>query len=329
MINIGINGLGRIGKCIFLQLLDNINICVKAINIPDFDINMFENYIKTDSNHHYNKNFDVEIVDDNKIKINNNLIVLFNNRCASNLFWNKLDIEYVIDATGVYLTKEKALQHNVPYFIMCAPPKDTTPQFMVSANEHLYNGENIVSNASCTSNALIPIVKFLNDKYKIVDANFNTIHSATASQKTTDTTKLKKRTCRSIINNIIPHTTGASKSVEKILPELKGKIFGASVRVPVSNVSLINLNVSLKEKTNLENILLEMEKTNYIIVNRQQCMVSSDYMTTTCPCIIDANSCMNMSNNKFKIMIWYDNEWSYSNKVIKLLEHMISVNNFK
>ena len=326
MINLGINGFGRIGKCIFLQLLENDNICVKAINIPDFDINMFEHYLKTDSNHHYNKKWSVKVVGKDKIRIDGNLISIFNDRAAYNMKWKELDIEYVIDATGVYLTKEKAAKHKVPYFIMCAPPKDATPQFMVHANENLYNGHTVVSNASCTSNSLIPVVKFLHEKFKIKDANFNTIHSATASQKTTDTTKLKKRTCRSIINNIIPHTTGASKSVEKILPDLKGKIFGASVRVPVSNVSLINLNVTLEEETTLEHILSEMEKTNYITVDKQPYMVSSDYMTTTCPCIIDANACMTLCNNQFKIMIWYDNEWSYSHKVIKLLEHMVHVN---
>ena len=233
----------------------------------------------------------------------------------------------MIDTTGVFLTKEKAEKHKVPYFIMCAPPKDDTPQFMVNANEDKYNGQSIVSNASCTSNCLIPVLKFLNDNYTIIDGNFNTIHAATASQKTVDTNKMNKRTCRSIFNNIIPHTTGASKSIGKILPELKGKLLGASVRVPVSNVSLVNLNVRLEKNTTLKQIFEKMQDVNFIELEEKKFMVSSDFMTTTCPSIIDTNASMDLQNNQFKLVLWYDNEWSYSYKVIQLLEHIILFNN--
>ena len=326
MINIGINGFGRIGKCVFLQLLMNDNVVVKAINIPDFDINFFEHYLKTDSNHSYNKKWSVKIVNEKQVRVDGNLITILNSRYPNSLKWNDYDIEYIIDTTGVFLTKKQAKEHNVPYFIMCAPPKDDTPQFMVNANEHKYKGESIVSNASCTSNCIIPVLKFLNDNYTIIDGNFNTIHSATASQKTTDTTKMKKRTCRSIFNNIIPHTTGASKSIDKILPELKGKLIGASVRVPVSNVSLVNLNVRLETNTTLKDILQKMKTESYINLEPRPFMVSSDFMTNTCPSIIDVNGSMDLNNNQFKFLIWYDNEWSYVYKVIKLLEHMISFN---
>lgn len=327
MIDVGINGFGRIGKSIFLQLLNNVNINVKVINIPDFDSSMIEFYLKTDSNHQYNKDFSVKVVNENIIKVNDKDIIILNNRDPSQLKWKSYNVKYVIDSTGVFLTKELAEKHNVDYLIMCAPSKDNTPQFMVNANENLYKGEKIVSNASCTSNCLIPVLKFLDDRFEIIDGNFNTIHAATASQKTTDTNKYKKRrTCRSIFNNIIPHTTGASKSIARILPNLKGKIIGASVRVPVSNVSLVNLNIRLKKETNLKEILDEMEKTNFIQVEKNSFKVSSDYMTTTCPSIIDSTASMNLNNNQFKLLIWYDNEWSYSNKVIKLLEHMIEYN---
>lgn len=328
MKKIGINGFGRIGKCIFLQLLDYPNIQITSINIPDFENEMLEFYLKTDSNHHYNKNFTFEIINSNTVKINNQIIHIFNQRDPEKLNWREYNVEYLIDSTGVFLTNELASKHDVDYLIMCAPSKDDTPQFMVNANEHLYKGEKIVSNASCTSNCIIPVLKFLDDNYKIIDGNFNTIHAATASQKTTDTNKYKKRrTCRSILNNIIPHTTGASKSIARILPNLDGKIIGASVRVPVSNVSLVNLNVRLEKKTNIKDILNEMNKTNYIIVEKTKYKVSSDYMTTTCPSIVDSNASMNLNNNQFKFLIWYDNEWSYSYKVIKLLLHMIDYNN--
>ena len=326
MINVGINGFGRIGKCLYLQLLTNDNVVVKAINIPDFDINFFEHYLKTDSNHSYNKKWTVKIINDNQVRVDGNLITILNSRYADGLKWTDYDIDYLIDTTGVFLTKEKAEKHKVPYFIMCAPPKDDTPQFMVNANEDKYRGETIVSNASCTSNCLIPVLKFLDNKYTIIDGNFTTIHAATASQKTTDTTKMNKRTCRSIFNNIIPHTTGASKSIGKILPNLDGKLVGASVRVPVSNVSLVNLNVRLETNTTINEIINDMKNENYIQIESKPFMVSSDFMTTTCPSIIDVNGSMDLNNNQFKLVIWYDNEWSYVFKVIKLLEHIIKVN---
>ena len=161
MINVGINGFGRIGKCLYLQLLTNDNVVVKAINIPDFDINFFEHYLKTDSNHSYNKKWTVKIINDNQVRVDGNLITILNSRYADGLKWTDYDIDYLIDTTGVFLTKEKAEKHKVPYFIMCAPPKDDTPQFMVNANEDKYRGETIVSNASCTSNCLIPVLKFV------------------------------------------------------------------------------------------------------------------------------------------------------------------------
>ena len=138
---------------------------------------------------------------------------------------------------------------------------------------------------------------------------------------------MKKRTCRSIFNNIIPHTTGASKSIGKILPDLEGKLVGASVRVPVSNVSLVNLNVRLTKKTTLEEILQTFKKTNFIKVEEKPYMVSQDFMTTCCPSIVDKTASLELLSNQFKIAIWYDNEWSYAYKTIKLLEHMIYFNN--
>ena len=327
MIKIGINGFGRIGKCIFLQLLNSDNIIVRAINIPDFDIDFLEHYLKTDSNHSYNKSWSVKKVSYNEVKINDNLITILDSRKGENLNWRTFDIDYVIDATGVFLTKEKAKTHNVPYFIMCAPSKDSTPQFIVNGNEEKYIGERIVSNASCTSNCLIPVLKVLHEKFIIIDGNFNTIHAATASQKTTDTTKMKKRTCRSIFNNIIPHTTGASKSIGKILPDLQGKLIGASVRVPVSNVSLVNLNIRLTKDTTLKEILQIFKETDFIKVEEKPYMVSQDFMTTRCPSIVDKSASLELLSNQFKIAIWYDNEWSYAYKTIKLLEHMIHFNN--
>ena len=143
MINVGINGFGRIGKCVFLQLLELDHITVKAINIPDFDIAFFEHYLKIDSNHHYKRDWTISVISENQIKINDNVITILNSRNACDLGWKACGVEYLIDATGVYLTTEKAKQHDVENFIMCAPPKDDTPQFMVNGNEKKYNGEKV------------------------------------------------------------------------------------------------------------------------------------------------------------------------------------------
>jgi glyceraldehyde 3-phosphate dehydrogenase len=325
MATIGINGLGRIGKIVFLQLIEK-NANVVAINVPGFDINNMETYLKYDSNHNYNKDFDIKIISETKFIINNKLITLLNSRDAKKLNWKKYDINYVIDATGVYLTQEMAMEHNVDYLIMCAPAKDNTPSFMVNGNHEKYKGEPIVNNVSCTSNALIPVLKILNDKYKIKDANFITIHSTTSSQQTVDTTKFKNRTSRSIFNNIIPHTTGASKSIYKILPELEGKINGTSVRVPTSNVSLIDLNVTFNDDVDIKSVLEHLNRFEHIIIDDNKYKISCDYNTTTCPSIIDKKACMQMQSNQVKLSIWYDNEWSYSYKVIQLLEHMTKYN---
>lgn len=319
MLPIGINGFGRIGKCVFLQLIESKTLDVKVINAPDFNIHKLETYIKRDSVHKYNNNFVVEIIDENTFKINNKTIHLLRHRDAKELNWKQFNVNHIIDATGAYLTKEKAQQHNVDYVIMSAPPKDDTPLFVYGANEELYNNEQIISNASCTTNSIVPILKHLNDLFGIKQANFTTIHASTSSQKVVDTAHSKSRTNRSIFNNIIPHTTGASSSIYKILPELDGKVLGTSVRVPVNNVSLIDLNVELTKETTLEHIFNTIQENPYLELNSEN-LVSSDLISTTCPSIVDMNASLDLTNNQFKLMIWYDNEWSYSSQMIRLME---------
>ena len=325
MINVGINGLGRIGKCVLLQLLENKNIKIKALNILNHDIHQLEKYIKYDSIHHYPNNFSFQIIDNETISINNNEIRLFNEKDASNINWKKYNINYVIDATGIYLTKEKASKHNVEYVIMSAPPKDNTPMFVYGVNHKNYKGENIVSNASCTTNCITPLLKILNDEYGIVKGNFTTIHSTTSSQSLMDRQPNKNRTYRSIFNNIIPHTTGASKAIDIVIPEINGLIKGTSLRIPTSNVSIVDTNICLKKKVFLSEIMDKLRSYNNINVNDLK-LVSSDFMTTTCPTIIDSDGCMELNDNEFKFMVWYDNEWSYSAQLVKILMHMIEYN---
>ena len=320
---VGLNGFGRIGKCIFLLLLNNDNIHVKAINAPDFDIAKLESYLKNDSVHKYQKDFEIEIVDNDSFLINGHLIHLLRDRNAENLSWKKYGIELLIDASGVYLTKEKAQKHDVERIIMSAPAKDDTPLFVYGANHNSYNDEKMISNASCTTNSIAPVLRHLEENYGIVQANFTTIHASTASQKVVDTAHSKSRTNRSIFNNIIPHSTGASSSIGKVLPKLDGKIKGTSVRVPVNNVSLIDLNVELTKETTLTSILELMDQDGYLHLCKDN-LVSSDYISTTCPSIIDASASMELGKNQFKIMIWYDNEWSYSQQLIRMAEVMDS-----
>ena len=206
-----------------------------------------------------------------------------------------------------------------------APPKDNTKQFVYNVNQDSYNGENIVSIASCTTNCISPVLNFLDKNYEIENANFTTIHATTASQNTIDTNRFKNRTSRSILNNIIPHSTGASKSITKLLPQLENKIKGTSLRIPVSNVSIVDLNIKLKNKVDFESLLKNINDCNYLELNDKS-LVSSDFNTTQNPSIIDKNASLDLNNNEFKLMIWYDNEWSYSSQVIKLLCHMVSYN---
>tara|TARA_Y100000813_G_scaffold198293_1_gene185939 strand:- start:41 stop:2185 length:2145 start_codon:yes stop_codon:yes gene_type:complete len=323
--NIGINGFGRIGKTIFLQLLDNKLINVKAINIPDFDINNLESYLKNDSVHHYNKDFQIKILSESCFEIDNKKIYLLNNRDPSLLNWQSYNIDYVIDSTGAFLTIDKASKHNCNYVIMCAPPKDNTPQFIYNVNHDSYNGESIISNASCTTNCITPVLKCLMENNEIISANFTTVHATTASQNVSDTIKFKNRTRRSILNNIIPHSTGASKSIAKVLPELENKIKGTSLRVPVSNVSIVDLNVKLKNKTSIEEIFELFRQSEYVKLEENN-LVSVDFISNKCPSIVDKNASMELFDNEFKLMIWYDNEWSYSNKLIKLVEHIYKHN---
>lgn len=326
MISVGINGFGRIGKLIFIQLIKNKNFRIGAINAPSLDLKYIETYLKHDSVHKYDTEWNINVIDQDNFEINGHNICVFRNRNAKELDWNEFGVEYVIDATGSYLTTEKCKDHNSKYVIMCAPPKDKSPLFVYKVNDDKYNGENIVSNASCTTNCITPVLKFLDDKYGINNANFTTIHSTTASQKTVDTINSNNRTHRSILNNIIPHSTGASSSISDLIPSLTNKVHGTSLRVPVSNVSLVDLNVELEKDILLEDLMKEFEKDEFIKVNKSN-LVSTDFVTTVYPSIIDKKASMHLGGNRFKLMIWYDNEWSYCAQVIRMVEKMYEFNN--
>ena len=326
-INIGINGFGRIGKCIFLQLIKNDFINIKAININNLSINNFQEYINNDSIHH-TEQFQVNILKNNYIEINNKIIKIFSEKDPEKLNWKQENVDYLLETSGAFLTTEKAKLHDVDYLIMSAPPKDirVTPIYCYGVNENDYKGEKIVSAASCTTNCIAPMLKFLN-KFNIENANFITVHSATASQSVVDTANFKKRTNRSIFNNIIPHTTGASDSLDIILPELKNKVIGTSVRIPVSNVSMIDLNVQFEKPIIMQDVISNIEKIkDDVLTTNNDKLVSSDFIGNKSPTILDNNSIFQLTDKSIKFTLWYDNEWSYSAQMIRLLKHMFEYN---
>ena len=261
-----------------------------------------------------------------EIQINHHKITLFSDRNAKNLQWRKFGCTYVIDATGCYLTMDKCKEHDVDHVIITAPAKDDLPTFIYGANHTQYNGEKIISNSSCTTNCLAPMLKALNDAYTIDNCNFTTIHATTASQYTVDILNKSARTNRSIFNNIIPHTTGASSSITCVLPELKGKIQGTSLRVPVLNCSLIDLNVELENKdVKLKDIAALLQSHSLFDIVYQtntKNLVSCDFITTKTPTILDIKASIDLGNGRFKLFLWYDNEWSYSAQIIRNIEHM-------
>lgn len=334
MIQLGINGFGRIGKCVFLQLLENELCSIKYLNAMDIKISEIEDYLIYDTTHRHNIKIKVTVLGNDEFQINHHTIKLVSERDAKKIDWLAMGCDYVIDATGAHLTTEKCKSFNTPYVIISAPAKDDTKTFIYGVNDKMYRGENVVSASSCTTNCIAPLLKILNDHYTVKNCVFTTIHSTTASQYVVDVSKKSARTNRSILNNIIPHTTGASSSITSVLPELEGKINGTSIRVPVVNCSLIDLNVELDGQLDGVNIKLKdiqellMNDKNYknIYDVTTKKLVSSDFITTKTPTILDVTASIDMGNGKFKLMVWYDNEWSYSAQLIRLLEQMYSFN---
>jgi len=328
MIKVGINGFGRIGKCLLLQLLENPKYSVTCLNAPNISVNEIQDYLTYDTTHKHGIKITFKILDDNTFQINHHTIKLIKERDAKKIDWT---CDYLFDATGAYLTADKCKDHNAPYIIMSSPPKDATPTFIYGVNDDKYDGENVVSGSSCTTNCIAPMLRILDDAYTIKNCVFTTIHATTASQYVVDVQKKSSRSNRSLINNIIPHTTGASSSIISVLPDLKGKIHGTSVRVPVINCSLIDMNIELeKYDATISDIqeLLKCSKfynTVYSVTNKN--LVSSDFATTVTPTILDVNACISMGKGKFKLFVWYDNEWSYSAQLIRMVETMYDFNN--
>ena len=332
-IRVGINGFGRIGRLVFRAAQKRNDIEIVGIN-DLIDVEYMAYMLRYDTMHGQFKG-SVE-VKDGKLVVNGKSIRVTAEKDPANLKWNEVGADYVVESTGLFLTKEKAQGHiaaGAKYVVMSAPSKDDTPMFVCGVNTDSYvKGTQFVSNASCTTNCLAPIAKVLNDVFGIEDGLMTTVHSTTATQKTVDGPSVKDwRGGRAASGNIIPSSTGAAKAVGKVIPSLNGKLTGMSFRVPTLDVSVVDLTVNLKKAASYEEICAAMKKASEgelkgILGYTEDDVVSSDFLGDSRTSIFDAKAGIQLTPTFVKVVSWYDNEWGYSNKVLDLVAHMAKVN---
>ncbi len=323
-IRVGINGFGRIGRMVFRAAQDFSDVVVVGINDllePEYLAYM----LKHDSVHGKFKG-DIA-VEGNTLVVNGKNIRLTAERDPADLKWGDLDVDIVIEATGLFLTKETAQKHidaGARKVIMSAPSKDDTPMFVFGVNDEKYAGEAIISNASCTTNCLAPVAKVINDNFGLKRGLMTTVHAATATQKTVDGPSTKDwRGGRGILENIIPSSTGAAKAVGKVLPELNGKLTGMAFRVPTSDVSVVDLTVELEKSASYEDICAAMKAASEgamkgVLAYTEDKVVSTDFRGESCTSTFDAEAGIQMDDTFVKLISWYDNEWGYSCKVVEM-----------
>jgi len=331
-IKIGINGFGRIGRFVFRQAVAKGNIEVVAIN-DLIDVDYMAYMLKYDSTHG-KFNGDVE-VKDGQLIVNGNVVRVTAERNPADINWGAVGAEYVVESTGLFLTKESAQGHidaGAKKVIMSAPSKDDTPMFVMGVNNKDYSNDmTFVSNASCTTNCLAPVAKVLNDKWGIIEGLMTTVHATTATQKTVDGPSMKDwRGGRGAGQNIIPSSTGAAKAVGKVIPSLNGKLTGMSFRVPTPDVSVVDLTVRLEKGADYADICAAMKEASEnefkgILGYTEDAVVSNDFIGDTRTSIFDATAGIQLSPNFVKVVTWYDNEMGYSAKVCELITYMNSV----
>lgn len=326
MVKLGINGFGRIGRMVFRAAVENFSKDIEVVGINDLlDPEYLAYMLKYDSVH---GQFTGEVsIDGNTLIVNGKKIRLTAEMDPANLKWNEVGADVVVESTGLFLTDEAARKHIVAgakKVIMSAPSKDATPMFVYGVNHKSYAGQDIISNASCTTNCLAPITKVLNDKFGVVRGLMTTVHAATATQKTVDGPSKKDwRGGRGILENIIPSSTGAAKAVGKVLPELNGKLTGMSLRVPTSDVSFVDLTVELAKPTSYEDICKAMKEAangelKGVLAYTDEAVVSTDFRNNPNTSIFDEKAGIQLDPTFVKVCAWYDNEWGYSNKVLEM-----------
>ena len=322
---VGINGFGRIGRMVFRAAATRDDIEVVGIN-DLLDVDYLAYMLKYDSVHgRFGGTVEVK---DGALIVNGKTIRVTAERDPENLKWDEIGAEVVVESTGFFLTDETARKHltaGAKKVVLSAPSKDDTPMFVCGVNTDSYAGQDIVSNASCTTNCLAPIAKVLNDKFGIEKGLMTTVHAATATQKTVDGPSMKDwRGGRGILENIIPSSTGAAKAVGKVIPELNGKLTGMAFRVPTSDVSVVDLTVTLKQDTSYEAICAAMKEASEgelkgILGYTEEAVVSTDFRGEVCTSVFDAKAGIQLDGRFVKVVSWYDNEWGYSNKVLDLI----------
>lgn len=331
MIKVGINGFGRIGRLVFRAAQQRNDIEIVGIN-DLISVEYMSYMLRYDSIHgQFKGTVDVK---DGHLVVNGKTIRVTAEKDPSNLKWNEVEAEYVVESTGLFLTKETAEAHikaGAKRVVLSAPSKDDTPMFVCGVNTDTYKGEAIVSNASCTTNCLAPIAKVINDKFGMVEGLMTTVHSTTATQKTVDGPSAKDwRGGRAASGNIIPSSTGAAKAVGVVIPELNKKLTGMSFRVPTLDVSVVDLTCTLAKPATYAEICAAMKEASEtylkgILGYTDEEVVSSDFIGDARTSIFDAKAGIALSDKFVKLVSWYDNEWGYSNKVLDLIAHMATV----
>ena len=326
MVKLGINGFGRIGRMVFRAAVENFSNDIEVVGINDLlDPEYLAYMLKYDSVH---GKFNGEVsVENGNLVVNGKSIRITAEMDPANLRWNEVEADVVVESTGFFLTDESARRHiqaGAKKVIMSAPSKDATPMFVYGVNHETYAGQDIISNASCTTNCLAPISKVLNDKFGIVRGLMTTVHAATATQKTVDGPSKKDwRGGRGILENIIPSSTGAAKAVGKVLPVLNGKLTGMSLRVPTSDVSFVDLTCELAKPATYEEICAAMKEASEgelkgILGYTNEAVVSTDFRNDSHTSIFDEKAGIQLDPTFVKVCAWYDNEWGYSNKVLEM-----------
>ncbi|MCH3884726.1 type I glyceraldehyde-3-phosphate dehydrogenase [Tenacibaculum aquimarinum] len=326
MIKVGINGFGRIGRLAFRSAVKKSNVQVVAIN-DLLDVDYLAYLLKYDSVH---GRFDGEVeVKDGQLIVDGQTIRITAERNPENLKWDAVGADYVIESTGFFLSKEKAGLHikgGAKKVVISAPSPDA-PMYVMGVNQDSMTAEEtIISNASCTTNCLAPITKVINDNFGVVEGLMTTIHAATSGQDAVDSPNKNWRRGRSVLANIIPTSTGAAKAVGKVIPELNGKLTGMAVRVPTPDVSLVDLTVRTEKATSLAEIIEKFEEASkgslkgVLGVTNEQ-VVSQDFVSEVRTSVVDADACLELNANFFKIISWYDNEFGYANKIVDMLVH--------
>ncbi len=327
-IRVGINGFGRIGRFVFRASVERGDVEVVGIN-DLIDVDYMAYMLKYDSTHGRFKG-DVSVEGGNLV-VNGKTVRVTAERDPANLRWNEVQADIVVESTGLFLTDETARKHieaGAKKVVLSAPSKDATPMFVMGVNHDAYAGQDVVSNASCTTNCLAPLAKVLNDNWGIKDGLMTTVHATTATQKTVDGPSAKDwRGGRGASQNIIPSSTGAAKAVGKVIPELNGKLTGMAFRVPTPNVSVVDLTVNLAKPATYAEICAAMKAASEgelkgVMGYTEDAVVSTDFVGELCTSVFDAEAGIALTDTFVKVVSWYDNEIGYSNKVLDLVVHI-------